>query len=347
MKAAIFALTASLAAFARADSCSALTDEHGHARAPKTRTVYVDYTPSTSSVQVPSTSAVSPAETKTAAAVSAAVTTASVSVAAPSTMKTVVLSSSTSAPVVVVVPTTSSTSTPAAVPTTSSSTSAAAHAAATAASSSSKSTASTDSSSVSIVGEATFYGGNVVGGACSLSAYTLPSSLFGTAYSGAVWDNAANCGRCVQVTGPSGSSIKAMIVDECPECAEGHLDLFQNAFAELADISKGVISTSYSFVECGISSPIVLHSKSGTSAYWFSMQVINANEGVAKFEVSTDGGSTWQSTTRSDYNFFENASGFGTSTVDVRITSTSGTTIEVSSVSVASDSQTTASSNFA
>ena len=138
----------------------------------------------------------------------------------------------------------------------------------------------------------------------------------------------------------------SQVVDECPECDEGHLDLFEDAFEQLGEISAGEIATSYVKVACGITSPIVLHNKSGTSAYWFSMQVVNSNEAVSALEVSTDGGSTWQSTTRTEYNFFENSSGFGTDTVDVRVTSASGGTIEVSDVSVTSDSQATASSNF-
>lgn len=76
------------------------------------------------------------------------------------------------------------------------------------------------------------------------------------------------------------------------------------------------------------------------------MQVVNANDAIDSLEVSTDGGSTWQSTTRSDYNFFENTSGFGTDTVSVRVTGASGTTVTVSDVSVASESQTTASANI-
>lgn len=76
------------------------------------------------------------------------------------------------------------------------------------------------------------------------------------------------------------------------------------------------------------------------------MQVVNANEPVKSLEVSIDGGSTWKSTTRKDYNFFEESSGFGTQSVDVRVTSTTGKTITVKDVSIASESQTKASSNF-
>lgn len=243
------------------------------------------------------------------------------------------------------------------------------------AASTSSSSSSSDSSTVS--GEATFYGGNLSGGTCSFTTLsTIPNSLYGTAFSGSSWDSGAECGACVEVTGPDGNSITAMvsnyyhassiptpflqkpaktsqtdpritqIVDQCPECEASHLDLFEDAFLQLGTASEGIIDISYKFVDCGITAPLVLHNKSGTSAYWFSMQVVGANGAVDSLEVSTDGGSTWQSTTRTDYNYFENTSGFGTDTVDVRVTSASGTTVTVSDVSCASESQTTASSNF-
>ncbi|KAL5356550.1 RlpA-like double-psi beta-barrel-protein domain-containing protein-containing protein [Aspergillus floccosus] len=222
------------------------------------------------------------------------------------------------------------------------STTAAAPSASTSPSSSSASTSKSETYS----GKATFYGGNVSGGTCSFTGYTLPSGLFGTAYSGAQWNDASQCGACVQVTGPNGNSIKAMIVDQCPECEATHLDLFQNGFSELAALADGVISIDWSFVSCDIDTPLVLKNKEGTSQYWFSMQVVNANEPVTSLEVSTDGGSTWHATTRTFYNYFENDSGFGTDSVDVRITGQSGKTVRVNNVGCSSGSSTTASANF-
>ncbi|KGO68972.1 Barwin-related endoglucanase [Penicillium italicum] len=217
-------------------------------------------------------------------------------------------------------------------------------------SSSSTESASNKSASVGsssgFPGEATFYGGNIAGGTCSFSGYTLPSNLFGTALSLQRWDDAASCGACVSVTGPKGNSIKAMIVDQCPECESNHLDLFQDAFAELSDISAGVIKTTWSYVSCDLDGPLQLKNKEGTSAYWFAMQVVNANEVVTALDVSTDGGSSWKSTTRSSYNFFENSAGFGTSTVDVRITGASGNTVIVKDVGVSSGTEVTAGSNL-
>ncbi|KAL4933139.1 putative extracellular cellulase CelA/allergen Asp F7-like [Aspergillus undulatus] len=205
---------------------------------------------------------------------------------------------------------------------------------------------SSSSSSSSTTGSATFYGGNLSGGTCSFTDYTLPSHLTGVAYSGEAWDDAAECGACVEVTGPDGNSVKAMIVDKCPECSSTHLDLFESAFTTLASKSEGEIPITYSSVSCSITSPLKLRNKSGTSAYWFSMQVVNANEAVSSLEVSTDGGSTWQSTQRSDYNFFENDAGFGSETVDVRVTGKSGGTVVVKGVSAESGSSVEADGNL-
>ena len=110
---------------------------------------------------------------------------------------------------------------------------------------------------------------------------------------------------------------------------------------------SGVINVSWEVVPCGITTPIVLKNKSGTSKFWFSMQVMNSNVEVKSLEVSTDGGNTWKATQRKDYNYFENAAGFGADTVDVKVTGTSGSPIIVKGVSVASGTTKTASSNFA
>ncbi|KAG5750044.1 hypothetical protein H9Q69_001932 [Fusarium xylarioides] len=180
--------------------------------------------------------------------------------------------------------------------------------------------------------------------ACSQPALTLPSGILGTAFSGQKWDNAASCGACIEVTGPSGT-IKAMIVDKCPECDPSHLDLFPDAFKAVGG-TDGIVKTSYKFVECGITTPLVLHNKEGTSANWFSIQVVNANEPVKSVQVSTDGGSTWKSTERKDYNFFENPAGFGKTSVDVKVTSSTGKSVVVKSVGVTAGAQYKASSNF-
>jgi expansin (peptidoglycan-binding protein) len=110
--------------------------------------------------------------------------------------------------------------------------------------------------------------------------------------------------------------------------------------------TDGIVATTYRFVECGITSPLVLHNKSGTSQYWFAMQVVNASEPVASLEVSTDGGNTWTATTRTTYNYFEYAAGFRSASMDIRVTSITGATVVYSGATPDAEAQFTTSANF-
>lgn len=141
-------------------------------------------------------------------------------------------------------------------------------------------------------------------------------------------------------------SRNVQVTDQCPGCGINHLDLYQDAFPHVGDVKAGKIPVTWSVVPCGIKTPLTVRNKSGTSKYWFSMQVVNSNTEVTALDVSIDGGKTWKTTTRQPYNYFENSSGFGTDTVTVRITSSNGKTITVSGMSVASETSKTASSNF-
>lgn len=62
-----------------------------------------------------------------------------------------------------------------------------------------------------VAGSASFYGGNIDGGNCLLTGYTLPTGIGGTAYSGQVWNSAAMCGGCLSVTASNGVSVKVMV----------------------------------------------------------------------------------------------------------------------------------------
>lgn len=173
------------------------------------------------------------------------------------------------------------------------------------------------STAIASSGKASFYGGNTDGGACSLTGYTLPSGVGGTALSSVFWDGSAQCGACISVSGPLGS-VTVMVVDQCPGgCNSNDLDLFEDYFIKVGTKSAGIIDIAWEYIACPITTPLELKNKEGVSAYWFSMQARNVNQPVSKLETSSDGGITWELTTRKDYNYFENSSGCG-SMVDVR-----------------------------
>ncbi|KAJ9622436.1 hypothetical protein H2203_006658 [Taxawa tesnikishii (nom. ined.)] len=164
-------------------------------------------------------------------------------------------------------------------------------------------------------GQATYYGGNVQGGACSFSTYTLPSNVFGTALSDSNWANSAECGGCVKVTGPNGKSITAMVRSSTSApVAAPTTSTFPYRLLLPRRPLQGVIDITWDYVQCPITSPLQVHMKSGVSQYWFSAQIVNGNLRTNKLEVSIDQGKTWKSTTRQTYNFFEISSGTGAST---------------------------------
>jgi len=143
------------------------------------------------------------------------------------------------------------------------------------------------------------------------------------------------------------SSNTRQIVDQCPGCGTNHLDLFQNAFTELASASTGIIDVSWEYVPCPVQGNLQIHMKSGVSQYWFSAQVVNAHRRTAKMEVSVDSGKTWVTATRTAYNFFEISSGVGATSAWIRVTSHTGTQVVVKNVSQTSDARVTATANYA
>jgi expansin len=93
-------------------------------------------------------------------------------------------------------------------------------------------------------GEATYYAADGTG-ACGFKATT---NLDVAAMNKAQYSK-ANCGKCVSVTGPKGVVV-VRIVDLCPGCSSGDLDLSKTAFAKIANLSAGRVAITWHFVAC-------------------------------------------------------------------------------------------------
>ena len=168
-------------------------------------------------------------------------------------------------------------------------------------------------------GRATYY--DATGeGACSFDA--TPDDLDVAAMDMPEWSGSAPCGECVAVSGPKGN-VTVRIVDLCPGCEKGHLDLSMEAFAKIADISAGNVPISWSVVPCDVSGNLQYRYKEGSSQYWTAIQVRNSRRAIAKLEVQS--GSSWQSVSRASYDYFVDAAGIGTTGgFMVRVTSSDG-----------------------
>jgi expansin len=93
-------------------------------------------------------------------------------------------------------------------------------------------------------GEATYYDAEGLG-ACGIE---FPSDYLVAAINDEQYSK-ANCGRCVSVTGPKGTVV-VRILDKCPGCDSGDLDLSETAFSKIADKSAGRVKITWHFVEC-------------------------------------------------------------------------------------------------
>lgn len=94
-------------------------------------------------------------------------------------------------------------------------------------------------------GEATYYAADGTG-ACGFAA--SPNDLNVAALNGDQYQKSW-CGKCVLVKGPNGS-VKVRIVDLCPGCAHGDLDLSKQAFTAIAALSAGRVKITWHTVTC-------------------------------------------------------------------------------------------------
>jgi expansin (peptidoglycan-binding protein) len=153
-------------------------------------------------------------------------------------------------------------------------------------------------------------------GACMFG--PSPNDLMVTALNAEEYSNAAYCGAYVQVNGAKGSVI-VRIVDLCPECLAGHLDLSREAFAVIDDLVKGRVPITWRIVSPNITGPIAYHFKDGSNPYWTAVQVRNHRNPIARFEYWN--GSQWRTVPRTSYNYFVQTNpGMGVGPYTFRVT---------------------------
>jgi expansin (peptidoglycan-binding protein) len=171
-------------------------------------------------------------------------------------------------------------------------------------------------------GDGTYYAATGAG-ACSFD--PSPNDLDVAAMDAPLWAGSAPCGECVAITGPKGM-VTVRIVDLCPECKAGDLDLSQEAFAKIADVSAGRVKITWHGVPCAVTGNVAYRFKEGSSQWWTAIQVRNHKLPIAKLEWQSGG--SWQEIPRESYNYFVVASGVGTTgSFQVRVTAIDGQTL--------------------
>lgn len=168
-------------------------------------------------------------------------------------------------------------------------------------------------------GEATFYDFADGSGNCSFD--PTPNDLMVAAMNQVDYAGSAVCGACAHIRGPSGE-VTVRIVDRCPECPEGDIDLSPEAFDRIAERRLGRVDISWHFVPCDVSGPVEYRFKEGSNQWWTAIQVRNHRHAIAELAYERDG--TFVPVARENYNYFVESSGMGPGPYTLRLVDVHG-----------------------
>ena len=151
-------------------------------------------------------------------------------------------------------------------------------------------------------GEGTHYGGvaGSAGGHCGIAVDS--GDVYHAAMNHIQYDSSNACGTCVRILGPKGE-VTLKIVDECPECKFGDIDVTTAVFPQLADMKDGRIKIRWQYVPCPLANDVTLMFAPGSGPYYFKAQLAGANYPVTCLEYRRGDGS-FDTIHREVYNYY-------------------------------------------
>lgn len=141
------------------------------------------------------------------------------------------------------------------------------------------------------------------------------------------------CGATVVISGPKGN-VTVRIVDLCPGCPAGNIDLSPQAFEQIADTTLGRVPISWYVTADNVSGPILYHFMEQSSQYWTGVQIRNHRYPIYSIEYLTSS-NAWKNIDRTDYNYFVVSGGLGVGPYTFRVTDIYGHVLVDSSIALA------------
>jgi expansin (peptidoglycan-binding protein) len=187
-----------------------------------------------------------------------------------------------------------------------------------------------------VAGRATYYDATDRG-SCSFDPPREPSDRMVAALSGADYAHASWCGACLAVAGPLGDVV-VRVVDQCPGCRRGDLDLSREAFAKIAPLSAGRTKVAWREVPCPVTGPVVYQVKPGSNPQWTAIQLRNHRHRIARLEAR-DAGGVYHAIARTDDNYFVAPGGLGPGPYALRVSDVHGHALEDDAIALGSAAQ--------
>ncbi|TYZ66477.1 hypothetical protein PybrP1_004175 [[Pythium] brassicae (nom. inval.)] len=190
--------------------------------------------------------------------------------------------------------------------------------------------------------------GQVQQGNCNFMTAPAAASQNYAAINNDQWDGLKNCGKCAQVScidaqcADKSVSEIVYIVDRCPECKRGDLDLSPSVFKKVTGSSPSRLKISWKFVNCPNPGKLQYCLKDGSNPFFVAVQPANAAAGIASVKING------KATTMVDSAFYyvlNSQTPVDLSKVTVSLTSSTGATVE-ETVSLSVGSCTAGTSQF-
>jgi expansin (peptidoglycan-binding protein) len=151
-------------------------------------------------------------------------------------------------------------------------------------------------------GDGTAYGMPTNGGNCLFPKLEYYNDMMLAAINKPQYTQDMGCGVCAVVVSDTHpyQPIRVRILDQCPECAHGSLDFSDKAFKALTNMDPARVKITWAVVPCDVDiagypalvkkgSPVKFQFKTGSSQWWFQVQVFNTVYPVAALECKVGG----------------------------------------------------------
>lgn len=169
-------------------------------------------------------------------------------------------------------------------------------------------------------GDGTAYGMPTNGGNCLFPKDEYYNDMMFAAVNQEQYMNDLGCGLCAVAVSTSNpfKPIRIRVIDRCPECEHGSLDFSDKAFKALTNMNPARVKIAWALIPCDVAvagypalvspgSNIKFQFKSGSSQWWFQVQIFNTRYPVASVEMKVDG--NWASMSRETHNYWVKPNG--------------------------------------
>ena len=133
--------------------------------------------------------------------------------------------------------------------------------------------------------------GSPSSGNCNIQSVRPTAKIYYAAMNNDQWNHYKTCGMCVSVRCIDSQcpeprrSVTVQILDRCPECKHGDLDLSPEVFREITGSHPSRLKIDWDFVPCPrsfASGPMKFCLKGGSNGYWTAVQPCNTKTTVTK-----------------------------------------------------------------